>query len=247
MQRHGVRGAEQLIERHQAGSLDLVQVGIGDQHLRTEPTEGLGNLAPDAPVTDESDGRLRDPLDRTEGADAPPSRSDLGVSLRDLAEEREQQGERVDRDLLEAVVRDVRHDDAVLTRGIQVDVVDTDAIAGDDLAPIEPGDGLPVQRQEGVQQGIGTLGGLDDRGPVSVDDLELATDLAEQPTFDGGVGEDLVREDHSVTHRHTHRERRVLTSAFYILHVAARDGVRYRSHLRKRVVALRTQGEGTHG
>ena len=87
----------------------------------------LRDLRPDAPDTDERQlpaaAASGCPSD---GTDHAPSRTS-SRSLDDAAGGREEQRERVVSDLVEAVVRHVRDEDAVLRRGVDVDVVVADA------------------------------------------------------------------------------------------------------------------------
>lgn len=64
------------------------------------------------------------------GADAAVVEGDLGG--------RQHQGHRVFRDLVDATGRVVGDDDAGFGHGCQIDGVDADAMAGDDLAPGHP-------------------------------------------------------------------------------------------------------------
>ena len=112
----------------------------------------------------------------------PGARPHLPVEQRHAARERQDQGECVIRHLVDAVVRHVRDEDALLGRLVEVDRVEPDAVAGDHDASIEPADDLRRHLRVAVQHGVGPRDGvadLLDRGRVRAEP-ELVPGLAEQ-------------------------------------------------------------------
>src|SRR5438105_4105117 len=99
-------------------------------------------------------------------------------------------------DLLNAVVGNIRDGDAGPACGFNVDVVDPDPVAGDDLAPAKLAKELRVDRQVRVEKAIRVGGERQDTGRGPVRDLELGIDLREETSLDVDAWEHLVGDDH---------------------------------------------------
>ncbi len=94
--------------------------------------------------------------------------------------------------LVDAVVRDVRDDDAALGGGGEVDRVDADAVAGDDLAALETLDHLARHERVAVDDaerlagelaqppGLAHVALVDERVPGGLDQLALEVGPAER-------------------------------------------------------------------
>jgi hypothetical protein len=91
------------------------------------------------PEPDEGQAPPGDPV-HARVVDRPPIAGHRAGRRHDAARPREEQGHRMVGDLIEAVVRDVRHHDPVAGRGLDRDVVVADPIPRDDPAPSRRGD-----------------------------------------------------------------------------------------------------------
>ena len=99
------------------------------------------DLLADAAEPDQAERLVRE-LDAAEARALPAALLQRGVRLRDRADEREQQPDRVLGRRDDRGLRRVDDDDAALRRGGEVDVVDADPGAADHLEPRGPVDQL---------------------------------------------------------------------------------------------------------
>jgi hypothetical protein len=116
-------------------------VRVVGEHAHAEPLRALGDELADAPEAEHAE-RLVHQLDARVLRAVPAAGDEAGVGLRDVAREREQQAERVLGGRHDVRLRRVGDDDAALGRGGDVDVVDADARAADDLQPVGARDQL---------------------------------------------------------------------------------------------------------
>ena len=136
MQRDAVGAAQQVVQ------LDLLdadvdrallgQEGIIGDHLHPQALRTAGNDAADIARTDQAE-RLAGELDAHVVALGPFARLGARVRLRDLAGEREQHGNRVFGGGDRVAEGRVHHHHAALAGGRDIDVVDPDPGAADDL------------------------------------------------------------------------------------------------------------------
>ena len=75
--------------------------------------------------------------------------------MRNLARQREGKRERVISDFVDAIIRDVANRDTAFTGSLQVDAVDADAVAHDDLAVLESRDQFAADGGPLYEQRIG--------------------------------------------------------------------------------------------
>ena len=188
MQRDEVGAPQQLVE------LDLLdpeleralgrQEGIIGDHLHLQPDCPVGDDRADIAAADHAE-RLAGDLDAHEAVLLPLAGLGRGVGLRDLAGQRQHQGERVLGGGDRVSEGRVHHDDALGGRRRNVDIVDPDAGAPDDAQALRP--------LENLRRHLG--GGADRETVIAADDLgELFLVLAEvglEVGLDAAILEDL--------------------------------------------------------
>ena len=130
------------------------QEGVEGDDLHAEAEGALGDDAADIAAADQAE-RLRGQLDAHEVVLRPFARLRQRVRFGDLAREREHHRDRVLGGGDAVAEGRVHHDDALLRRRRDVDIVDTDPGAADDL-----------QVRRGGEDVGGDLGGRADREPV---------------------------------------------------------------------------------
>ena len=161
---HGdeVGARQQLLQRHLLdaelrGALLAQERVVGD-HAHLEADRALGDDRADVAAADQAQ-RLEAELDAHEAVLLPLAGLRAGVGRRDLAGDREHQGDRVLGRGDGVAERRVHHHDAVRRRRLDVDIVDADAGAADDLELLR------------FRQHLGRdLGGRADRQPLVVAD-----------------------------------------------------------------------------
>mmetsp|Transcript_11999 Transcript_11999/g.31770 ORF Transcript_11999/g.31770 Transcript_11999/m.31770 type:complete len:344 (+) Transcript_11999:1289-2320(+) len=165
--REEVRAREHLVERHQRGAYRQRELRCGERVARddvhAEARGAARDLPPDAAEADDAEGFPGEARADEAGA-APAAGLEDGVGLRDEAGHGAEQGDGVLGGGDAVAGGRVDDDDAALAGGVEVDVVDADAGAADDL---EVGGGLEDLAGDGRR-------GADDDGVVGADDvLEL--------------------------------------------------------------------------
>ena len=158
MQRNKIRAREQGVERdefraHFARAC-LAQIGIVNDHAHSQRGYFAGQERADPPAADEAASLAAQSLQRRHFRDGPgifPGERDRGNHL---AAEHEQKRERVVGNFVEAVVRDVRHQDAALGRRRDVDRVHADSVAHDDAAALHGVDRALCDRRPHRQHAV---------------------------------------------------------------------------------------------
>jgi nucleoid-associated protein YgaU len=142
MQRHDFRMGNERIERGGFGTAG--SDGFRSDHriehadMALEGEQALNDFAADPAEADDADASFAQGAERGKGrGEAPLARVDPGIVRHDLAGEGEQQGESVVGDFVDAIVRHVAHGDAVRTGGLEIDVIDADAVADDGAGATE--------------------------------------------------------------------------------------------------------------
>ena len=125
----------------QAAGAALHEVGIVGDDVHAEGDGAARDLAADAAHADDAE-RLAAKLRALERFAVPLARDHRGVRLRNFARERKQQREGVLRRRDRVAAGRVHHHDAALRGRLDIDVVDADAGAADDLQPRRRGQRL---------------------------------------------------------------------------------------------------------
>ena len=139
MRRDNVALREQLIERrcgHRACFGDFIRGhdGIKHEHTSFEREQTLHDFPPDAPKADDADGEMFQRRHRGQRrGEAPLARADVERVRNHLPRDGEDECQRVIRDFINAVVRNVAHWDPTLACGCGVHIVVADAVAHDGL------------------------------------------------------------------------------------------------------------------
>ena len=177
-----VRLGHQLLEADHAhphlGGATGLHVGVVGDHVHAEGGEAVGDEHADAAQPDDADGLLEQ-LGAAVPAALPLPAGERGVRRADVAGGGEHQRHRELGGAGDVGGRGVDHHDAVLRRGLHVDVVQPDAGAGDHLEPLGSEQRLGVDRGgRADQDGLGVGDGgeeLDPVGAVAVPDLEVGS------------------------------------------------------------------------
>ena len=172
------------------------QIRVVDDDASAERLDGARQLASDPAVPHEPEAELRDAAHRAQTLEAPTAAPDLGVRLRDLAHQRQDERERVGRDLLHGVVGNVRDGHADRAGGGHIHVVHADPIARHDPAPRQCAEGLGIDGQVGVEHGVRSGRPRPQPRDRPVRDLQGRPDARQQRALQVDAREDLVRHDH---------------------------------------------------
>ena len=191
VERHDVRGAEQLVER-----LDLLDAQVAEpvapdervvgDDVHRQPERAPRDLLSDPPEADHAE-RLPGQLDSAVARALPATLLQGRMRLRDVAGERDDQPDRLLRRRHDRRLGRVRDDDPATCRGVHVHVVDADAGTADDLQPRPTLDDVAGQLRRRP----------DDDGVVAGDDLverRLEVDVDLEPRakeLDPRVGDRL--------------------------------------------------------
>ena len=195
VERHDVRGAEQLVER-----LDLLDAQVAEpvapdervvgDDVHRQPERAPRDLLSDPPEADHAE-RLPGQLDSAVARALPATLLQGGMRLRDVAGERDDQPDRLLRRRHDRRLGRVRDDDPATCRGVHVHVVDADAGTADDLQARPTLDDVAGQLRRRP----------DDDGVVAGDDLlerRLEVDVHLEPRakeLDPRVGDRLPDQD----------------------------------------------------
>ena len=161
--------------------------------------QSVDHRSADPPEANDSDGQFAQGSDRLQLGPRSPLGARNTIAVEQLPVEREDQRDRVRRDLFGGVVGCVEDGDAAFLGGVEVDRVESDAGAGDDsYAGTELLDG-------GSRQGLDrdddrVCGGRlarDLLGRVQHAEPEVDRTSAEVGRLDLEVGEDAGRDDHA--------------------------------------------------
>src|SRR4029079_13474406 len=117
----------------------LAKAVVADERVvpddtHAEPKCAAGNLLPDPPEAEHAE-RLAADLDPAPARALPPALLQGGVGLRDVARERDQEPDRLLRGRDDGGVRRVCHDNAAVSGGVQIDVVDSNPGPADHFQP----------------------------------------------------------------------------------------------------------------
>ena len=175
-----------------------LNIGVVSYDPCPESLQGGSDSTCDPPIPDETHGQGGESGDRSEVVDAPCPRPGRIVGDHHLAKRGEDQGQGVCGDFLNRIVGDVRHHDPGACRGLQVDVVESNPVAGDDLALLEACDGIGRPGQVGVEDGVGICRGAQDRFDIAGGNGELGIDLGKELSLHFDRGEHLVADHHLV-------------------------------------------------
>ena len=178
---------EQLVEGDQAGAEHAGalhrDVGVVGEDLDAEALEPLGDELADAAEADDAD-LLLEQLDAAVLAALPGAVLQGLVGRRDVAGAGEQQADGELGGAGDVGGRCVDDHDAGLGGGLDVDVVEADAGAGDDLQAPGGGDGLGVHLRRGADEDRVDVGEGREQGPavgtVDVADLEVRAEGVER-------------------------------------------------------------------
>jgi acyl-CoA thioester hydrolase len=135
VERHRVAGGKKLSERSRARTRrrDLV-VGerrVGPPDLESERRRPFDQRSARATEPDNAQSRAADSTQLTGRRPVPPTAAHVAIELDDPAEQRQDEGECMIGDLLDAVVGDVADPDTALFGFIHIEVVEADAAGGD--------------------------------------------------------------------------------------------------------------------
>ena len=168
--------------------------------------EGIGvrgDRPADPPEADDAQGEPLEPGNW--GGDLrapePPALAERGVILEEPPVDGKHQGDGVDRHLLRAVVRHVRHTDACLGGRGQVDAVEPHPIPDDQETPGHRRDQFGVQRDELVDHRVGPREGGSKRRPVGGGEhFELNPQRAQHTLLRFEGGKIVIGDDHGKPH-----------------------------------------------
>ena len=153
------------------------------------------DLAADPAETEHAE-RLAGELDSREPPALPRAGGQRRVRLGDVAREREQQRDRVLRRGIDGRLGRVRDDDATARRCVDVDVVDADPCAADDLQPRRALDERRVERRRRADDDrVEVADDLREVGVAVLDDVEAAPEELEARLGDRLADEDARRSE----------------------------------------------------
>src|SRR5919106_3747244 len=120
----------------------------------------------------------------------------MGVAYDYLPDNREEQGHRVIGDFVYAIVGHVGHDDVALARRLEINVVDSDPVAGDHLALLQMFERAPVDGGVRVEQCIGIASVRSDGFNLGIlQHDQLGTDVGQDLALDVRARKYLIGQD----------------------------------------------------
>jgi hypothetical protein len=190
-----------LLDARLAEALGRDEGVVGD-HVHLQAESAARDPLTDAAEPEHSEGLLRK-LDAAPLRPLPPSLAERGVSLRDVACEREEQADRVLRRRNDVRLGRVRHDDPAAGGRLDVDVVDADAGAADH-AQVRAGlDQVRCELRRGADHD--RVVAPDDRREVALG-VDVDVELRPQEV-DARLGDLLAHEDSRAAAHVTNRSR----------------------------------------
>ncbi len=195
MEREKVRNRQHVVLGRRVLDAELAKAIVGDERvvghdLHAEPDRAAGHLLAD-PAEAEHAERLPFELDAAPLGALPAMLLQRRVGLRDVAGERDHQPDRLLGGRDDRRLGRVRNDDPAPGRGLDVDVVDTDAGAADHLQVGRELDQLGGELRRGADHDrVVAVDDLGDRRRLILVDLELR---AQQ--LDPRIGDRLPHED----------------------------------------------------
>jgi len=202
--RHGVRPRQQFLEGDLldavAGHLLAADERIRGDHLVDNRDEPFGDRPADRAEADDAGRQRREAVRRRGGLAVPPARGDRFPVLRQATEESQEERHGVGGDLLETVAGHVCHADPPVGRGLQIDVVDADAVPCDHPAVVHAGDRVGVEFVPEIQHAVGVPERVPCRPLVGVDtdvvrECSHVRDAVEYLPLHGEILEVVVRDD----------------------------------------------------
>lgn len=198
MKRHDIRVGEQRVEARNfaTGGADCIlgNEGIEDQASALERSQPRGDLAADAAETDNADRLIPHRSHLVQGCREPPlpiaNQQRIGDNLSRGGKNKCQ---RVVRNFIDAVVRNIAHGNPTLARRFQIDVVDTDPVPHDGTSTLHGPDHFGVDRSELSDDRIG-IGDqrFEDRDFLGVTVAKLHAGLVEDFLLDIENGKRVV-------------------------------------------------------
>lgn len=166
MDRDVVARREQLVERQRAGAQitdrRVVEVGVEGDEAHAEAADLAGEHLADPPEADDPDGLVDEAAERRQLVeDGPVAAARRLVEVGHPAGEGEDHRQRVIADLLDGGAGHIGDLDPRAGRGVDVDVVEAGAEAGDHPAAVELFDHLRGQRLADHEEGVGLAAVLD--------------------------------------------------------------------------------------
>ena len=193
-----------LLHRAARFDAELAEALGGDERVvgddaHPEPERAMRHLPADPPEAEDAERLPRD-LDSREALAIPRAGLESGVRLRNVPDERKQQRDRVLGRRVDRRLGRIRDDDSASRGRIDVDVVDADSGAADDLEPCRALDERGVERRRRAHDDRVEV--ADDRREVGLavlDDLEPASQQLEA----GGC--DRLADENARLFRHARR------------------------------------------